>query len=167
MWDEDHLVFADVRSPGTAENLRSNPSIEINVVDQLARRGYRLKGTAAVYTDGELFERGVKFYEARGTVRARERIRGIVIVTVLRALPVTSPAYDIGFTEERNCGRSTSAGSPPAPQSRMWSTMGVPSSDTGHQLDRTPTGNGVISACRRICITQVTSFRTRRGHRFR
>jgi uncharacterized protein len=100
VWDEDHLVFADVRSPGTVENLRSNPSIEINVVDQLARRGYRFKGTAAVYTDGELFERGVQFYEARGTVRARERIRGIVIATVLRALPVTSPAYDIGFTEE-------------------------------------------------------------------
>ena len=48
VWDEHHLVFADVRSPGTVENLRSNPSIEINVVDQLARRGYRFKGTAAV-----------------------------------------------------------------------------------------------------------------------
>ena len=48
VWDEHHLVFADVRSPGTVENLRSNPSIEINVVDQLARRGYRFKGTVAV-----------------------------------------------------------------------------------------------------------------------
>ena len=40
------------------------------------------------------------FYEARGTVKARERIRGIVIVLVERALPVTSPAYDLGATEE-------------------------------------------------------------------
>ena len=70
-------------------------------MDQLARRGYRFKGTAAVYTDGELFERGVQFYEARGTVRARERIRGIVIVTVLRErCQSPPPAYDIGFTEE-------------------------------------------------------------------
>jgi predicted pyridoxine 5'-phosphate oxidase superfamily flavin-nucleotide-binding protein len=100
VWDDDHLVFADIRSPGTAENLRSNPSIEINVVDQLSRKGYRFKGTAMVHTDGDVFERGVRFYEARGTVRARERIRAIVIVAVERALPVTSPAYDLGAKED-------------------------------------------------------------------
>jgi len=100
VWDDDRLVFADLRSPGTVENLRSNPSIEVNVVDQLARKGYRFKGSAQVHTDGDTFERGIVFYESRGTVRARERIRGIVIVTVDRALPVTSPAYDIGLTED-------------------------------------------------------------------
>jgi predicted pyridoxine 5'-phosphate oxidase superfamily flavin-nucleotide-binding protein len=100
VWDDDHLVFCHVRSPGTVENLRSNASIEINVVDQLVRKGWRFKGTGTVYTDGDVFERGVQFYEARGTVRARERIRGIVIVAVERALPVTSPAYDIGATED-------------------------------------------------------------------
>jgi predicted pyridoxine 5'-phosphate oxidase superfamily flavin-nucleotide-binding protein len=111
VWDDDHLVFADLRSPGTVENLRSNASIEINVVDQLVRKGYRFKGTAAVYTAGEVFERGVEFYEARGTVKARERIHGIVIVAVERALPVISPAYDLGTTEdelrERNLRRLT------------------------------------------------------------
>jgi predicted pyridoxine 5'-phosphate oxidase superfamily flavin-nucleotide-binding protein len=118
VWDDDHLVFADLRSPGTIDNLRSNASIEINVVDQLVRKGYRFKGAAAVYTDGEVFERGVEFYESRGTVDARERIHGIVIVAVERALPVTSPAYDIGATEdelrERNLRRLTgrSADSP-------------------------------------------------------
>jgi len=100
VWDDDHLVFADLRSPGTVENLRANASIEINVVDQLVRKGYRFKGTGTVHTGGELFERGVAFYEARGTVDARERIRGIVIVAVTRALTVTSPAYDVGATEE-------------------------------------------------------------------
>jgi uncharacterized protein len=111
VWDDDHLVFADLRSPGTVENLRSNASVEINVVDQLVRKGYRFKGTAAVYTAGEVFERGVEFYEARGTVKARERIHGIVIVAVERALPVISPAYDLGTTEdelrERNLRRLT------------------------------------------------------------
>jgi predicted pyridoxine 5'-phosphate oxidase superfamily flavin-nucleotide-binding protein len=100
VWDDAHLVFADIRSPGTVENLRHNPSIEINVVDQFSRKGYRFKGTATVHTDGDVFERGVAFYEARGTVRPRERIRSIVIVAVDRALPVTSPAYDLGMTEE-------------------------------------------------------------------
>ena len=100
VWDDDHLVFADIRSPGTVANLRSNPSIEINVVDQLIRKGYRFKGTAVVHTDGELFERGIRFYEARGTAKARERIRGIVLVGVERALAVTSPAYDLGASEQ-------------------------------------------------------------------
>jgi hypothetical protein len=111
VWDDDHLVFADLRSPTTVANLRANASIEINVVDQLVPKGYRFKGTAIVHTDVEVFEQGVQFYEARGTVKARERIRGIVIVTVERALPVTSPSYDIGMTEdelrERNLRRLT------------------------------------------------------------
>ena len=99
-WDDDHLVFADIRSPGTIANLRTNPSIEVNVVDQLVRKGYRFKGSAEIHTEGEVFERGVRFYEARSTVVTRERIRGIVIIAVDRALPVTSPLYDIGSTEE-------------------------------------------------------------------
>ena len=52
-----------------------------------------------VHTDGDIFERGIRFYEARGTPKARERIRAIVIVTVQRVLPVTSPAYDLGAAE--------------------------------------------------------------------
>jgi len=100
VWEDDHLVFADLRSPGTVANLRSNPSVEINVVDQLVRKGYRIKGTGTVHTDDEVFERGIEFYEARGTVNARARIRGIVIVAVENASAVTSPAYDIGLTED-------------------------------------------------------------------
>src|SRR6476660_2160953 len=57
VWDDDHLVFADIRSPGTVDNLRANPSVEVNVVDQLVRKGYRFKGTGAVHTEGDLFER--------------------------------------------------------------------------------------------------------------
>ena len=113
VWDDDHLVFADLRSPGTVENLRSNTSVEINVVDQLVRKGYRFKGTGVVYTEGDVFEQGIRFYEARGTVKARDRIRGIVLVAVERALPVTSPAYDLGATEEelrdQNLRRLTAA----------------------------------------------------------
>jgi hypothetical protein len=70
-----------------------------------------------VYTNREIFERGIQFYEARGTIKARERIRGSVIVAVERALPVTSPAYAIGRTEdelrERNLRRLTARAAEP------------------------------------------------------
>jgi hypothetical protein len=47
-WDEDHLIFADICSPNTIANLRHNPTLEINVVDMLLRKGYRFKGLATV-----------------------------------------------------------------------------------------------------------------------
>ena len=109
VWDDDHLVFADIRSPGTVENLRANPSIEINVVDQIVRKGYRFKGTGEAHVAGDVFEQGVAFYEARGTVRARERIRGIVIVAVERAWRSRRPPTTSASARTR-CGRHPCAG---------------------------------------------------------
>src|SRR5712691_10709595 len=59
VWDDDHLFFADLRSPQTIRNLRLNPAMEINVVDQVVRKGYRFKGTATVQSEGPEFERGL------------------------------------------------------------------------------------------------------------
>lgn len=100
VWDDDHLVFADSRSPRTVKNLRANPAVEVNVVDPLSRKGYRFKGTAQVFTEGPRFEEFVAFYEAQGTREARRRIRSVVLVWVTRALPLVSPAYDFGATED-------------------------------------------------------------------
>jgi predicted pyridoxine 5'-phosphate oxidase superfamily flavin-nucleotide-binding protein len=98
VWDDEHLVFADIRSPGTIRNLRQNPAIEINVVDPLARKGYRFKGTATVHASGDpRFAELAAFFRERGTTSP---IRAVVLVQVTRALLVTSPAYDTGATEE-------------------------------------------------------------------
>jgi len=61
------------------------------------RKGYRFKGTGRVLKDGELFDQIVAFYRRNGT---RSPIRAVVLVRVDRALPLTSPAYDAGATEE-------------------------------------------------------------------
>jgi predicted pyridoxine 5'-phosphate oxidase superfamily flavin-nucleotide-binding protein len=42
--DDDHLMFADLASPQTVKNLRTNPSIEINVVDPVIRKGVPVQG---------------------------------------------------------------------------------------------------------------------------
>ena len=52
-------------------NLRSNPVVEVNVVDPIARKGHRFKGTATVLTDGALFEELLGFYE-HGEARVRD-----------------------------------------------------------------------------------------------
>jgi len=96
VWDEDHLVFADICSPGTIENLRHNPSVEINVVDPISRKGYRFKGTATVLSGGERFDDLLAFYRRLGT---SSPIRSVVLIGVERAQPVISPAYGPGVTE--------------------------------------------------------------------
>ena len=97
VWDADRLIFADIRSPGTVRNLRRNPAIEINVVDPVSCKGYRFAGTATVLDGGPLFAEAVAFYRHRGVTNP---IRAVVLVTVSRALPLTSPAYDLGLSED-------------------------------------------------------------------
>jgi len=103
--DDHTIAFGDIRSPGTIRNLRTNPRIEVNFVDPFVRKGYRFAGTA------EVAERGTAAFEAllghyRGSLAPR--LRAIVAVTVTKALPLVSPAYDDG-TEEADVRRSHTA----------------------------------------------------------
>jgi predicted pyridoxine 5'-phosphate oxidase superfamily flavin-nucleotide-binding protein len=101
VWDDDHLVFANIRSPRTIANLKQNPAIEINVVDWFTRKGYRFKGIATVIESGAQFDELVSFYKQQGLFDAPRRIQAIVMVEVQRALPLVSPAYDREVTEDQ------------------------------------------------------------------
>lgn len=92
--DDEHLIFADIRSPGTVSNLRRNPNVEVNVVDHFIRKGYRFKGTARVLDSGPAFDRHVEWFSKRGVFDAPGRIRAIVIIQVDHARPLISPGYD-------------------------------------------------------------------------
>jgi Predicted flavin-nucleotide-binding protein structurally related to pyridoxine 5''-phosphate oxidase len=96
VWDDDCLMFADIRSPQSVQNIERNPSVEINVVDPLVRKGYRFKGQGSVHRSGDVFQRACQMYRDMG---ASSPIRAIVVVRIERALPVDSPAYDRGDTE--------------------------------------------------------------------
>jgi uncharacterized protein len=96
VWDDEHLVFADICSPNTIANLRLNPAVEINVVDIVWRKGYRFKGTATILSEGPKFEEVLAFYRSRGSTTTKHHI---VLVKVDRAAPLISPAYDLGQTE--------------------------------------------------------------------
>lgn len=97
VWDDDHLMFADIRSPQSVRNIEHNPSVEINVVDPLVRKGYRFKGRGVVYRSDDVFQRACQIYRDMGLTH---EIRAVVLIRVERALPVTSPAYDRGATED-------------------------------------------------------------------
>jgi uncharacterized protein len=98
VWDDDHLVFANIRSPGTLANLRQNANVEVNVVDPFVRKGYRFKGVASILESGPFYEKLLAFYRERGS-QVSELIREIVMIRVETAQPIDSPAYDLGLTE--------------------------------------------------------------------
>jgi predicted pyridoxine 5'-phosphate oxidase superfamily flavin-nucleotide-binding protein len=99
VYDDDHLVFLNQASPGTVANLRRDPRLEINVVDFLKRRGYRFKGTAEFHGPGspvfEWIHDSLLVTQGPGYPAIEA-----VLVTVDRALPVDSPAYQFGHATE-------------------------------------------------------------------
>ena len=101
VWDDDHLVFADLGSPVTIENLGHNPACEINVVDTFLRKGYRFKGTAQVLTGGELFDEINDAYTTGSHGIRRSGLPAVryVLMTVTKAAPLVSPGYTPGKTE--------------------------------------------------------------------
>ena len=105
VWDDDHLVFADLASPVTMANLRHNPALELNVVDVFARKGYRFKGKVSIVEKdgqgGDLFEEIRHAFETggRGVHQVQLPARAYVLLKVERVLPVVSPAYVPGKTE--------------------------------------------------------------------
>jgi hypothetical protein len=101
VYDDEHLFFADIRSPRTVANLRANPAIEVNVVDIFSRRGYRFSGTTTVHEQGDdVYNRGLELLRERDYNAYEDRVRSIVLINVKSAEHMTSPAYDIGQSEE-------------------------------------------------------------------
>jgi predicted pyridoxine 5'-phosphate oxidase superfamily flavin-nucleotide-binding protein len=99
VWDDDHLVFLDIASPGTVANIEAgNRVLELNVVDPIRRKGYRFKGPAEVHRHGQLFEEILHWYESeRGSDVSRAR--SAVLVRVEHAAALVSPAYADGSSE--------------------------------------------------------------------
>jgi predicted pyridoxine 5'-phosphate oxidase superfamily flavin-nucleotide-binding protein len=95
--DDDRLMFADIRSPGTIANLAERPAMEVNFVDPFSRKGYRFKGTArAVKRRAAQFDALLARFPDSPL---KARYRAIVVLKVEKAAALISPAYDAGSTE--------------------------------------------------------------------
>ena len=98
VWDDDHLFFLDIASPGTRANLASNPLMEINVVEQLSRRGYRFFGRAELHRDDDVFREATR--RIFGEEGAKYPVEAVVLLEVERAESLISPGYFHIKTEE-------------------------------------------------------------------
>jgi len=97
VWDDHRLMFADIESPHTVQNLATNPKVEVNVVNPFIRKGYRFRGIATVLRSGNDYWKAVEHYKSEGAdIR---RIRAIVVIDVQEVAPLVSPVYLLGLNE--------------------------------------------------------------------
>jgi uncharacterized protein len=104
--DDTTIAFAEIRSPATMRNLQTNPRIEVNFIDPFVRKGYRFAGTAKVLPRGEgNFDELLK----KSGSSLAPRVRAMVVISVTKALPLVSPAYDDGAATEATIRKSWTA----------------------------------------------------------
>lgn len=97
--DDKTLAYGDLRSPGTAANLRARPATEVCFIDVLTRRAVRAAGTGAIV---EIKDAPEAMREAFADKWAdyQSRMSAFIRIDVERAEMVWSPAYDLGETAE-------------------------------------------------------------------
>lgn len=71
--------------------------MEINVVDPITRKGYRFKGTGNILSSGQEYDKIISYYN---NVGIKSKIGRVVLIKVSSVKNVTSPLYDLGYTEE-------------------------------------------------------------------
>jgi hypothetical protein len=97
--DDRSIAFCDIRSPATVANLAHRPTMEVNFVDPFVRKGYRFRGQAEVVARGsERFEDLIPRFERYGAIA--HRAKAVVVLSIDRALPIRSPAYDDAAARE-------------------------------------------------------------------
>ena len=64
--DDEHVAFADIRSPRTVANLKENPQIAAMVFNNEPRKGCRIWGKAEILDSGDLFDAISAEYEPKG-----------------------------------------------------------------------------------------------------
>ena len=96
-WDDEHIIFADIKSPNTTINLEKNPNVEVNVINPITRRGFLLSGNAVILKDGNEFSQMLEYYKEQGI---QSKITAVAKVKVNEVHEITSPLYDLGYSED-------------------------------------------------------------------
>jgi len=91
VWDDRHLFFLDLASPGTRANLQVNPWMELNVVEQLSRRGYRFFGPATAHVGDAVFEEAIR--QLQSAEQRPYPVATIILLEIEQAAPLMSPGY--------------------------------------------------------------------------
>lgn len=69
VFDEEHLMFVDLRSPHTMMDLKENPYVSMIGYDPATRKGWRVWGQVdEILTSGDLYDQAAREYASKGKV---------------------------------------------------------------------------------------------------
>jgi predicted pyridoxine 5'-phosphate oxidase superfamily flavin-nucleotide-binding protein len=98
--DDETIAFGEIRSPQTIANLGVSPELEVCFVDPFLRKGVRVRGQAQILRRGTgPFEALIPRWAALWGALS-QRVNLIVQIPVAEALPLSTPPYDTGATED-------------------------------------------------------------------
>ncbi|MBW2445919.1 MAG: pyridoxamine 5'-phosphate oxidase family protein [Deltaproteobacteria bacterium] len=66
VFDDDHLAFADIMSPGSRANLEQNERVAVYVCRPEKFQGFQFKGTAELSKEGPVYDRLAAAIEKKG-----------------------------------------------------------------------------------------------------
>ena len=78
--DDEHIIFADLYSLKTRENLQKNPKVAVTVIDNEKYKGYQFKGAAQLVESGPVFDKVVE--ELKKAPMQLPHPKYVVIITV-------------------------------------------------------------------------------------
>ena len=58
--DDEHIIFADLFSLKTRDNLQKNPKVAVTVIDMETKKGYQFKGSTKLVDSGPVFDQVVE-----------------------------------------------------------------------------------------------------------
>lgn len=93
-YGEDAIAIADIASPISVRNARSNPKVCVSFVDVFRQRGFKIAGKARVIgSDEEDFPH----YGADLSVKAGEafQLRHVILVRAARISRILAPSYAV------------------------------------------------------------------------
>ena len=97
--DDDHLVIANIASPGSAANVAQNPKVCVSFVDVFVQKGFKVVGVASdVQPSDAAFARWVE--PLRALAGDRYPIRSVIVVRVTAVEAIVAPSYWL-FPSER------------------------------------------------------------------
>ena len=92
------LVFSNIRSPNTVQNIKDRPNVEVCFIDLVLRKSARITGMAEYIEVSEAEPNLIeKFEQVFGDYL--DSISGFVLINVTEAEMIVSPAYDLGISE--------------------------------------------------------------------
>ncbi len=85
--DDEHMVFSEITSKQTWENIERGSKIAIAVVDRETMKGFRFVGSSEMITSGELYDQSAEIMRKAGIPAP---LRAVIKVKVEKI-------YNLGF----------------------------------------------------------------------